>query len=104
MKMRNFTGHQINFGDEVIHPEGLVQVLEETKLIFWAEVGRTQVPIMKKIYHGTQGLPDPQPDVLLCVSSIVANENKHREDLVCPITKKRGNKLVAIGFRKENGE
>ena len=102
MKIRNFTGHTLDYFQTMIRSEGIAQVEEDSQMVGTATTpDGLEVSIIKKSYFNTVGLPPPQEGVLYAVSSIVANANPSRNDLVCPLTKRRNRRIYCTGFRHD---
>jgi len=91
-KIINLTPHElIVFKDNVFESEeydyemvmtipssGVVRVKEEN-----VEIGKINgVPVYKKKYTESEGLPDPTPDTYYFVSILVAQANPDRKDLL----------------------
>jgi len=79
-KIINLTPHAIRVGDQVIPSSGTVRVSEVTLL-----AGEFNgIPLVRKVYGNVEGLPEPQPDTLFIVSTIVRFALPEREDLASP--------------------
>lgn len=83
-KIINLTPHELvifnSEGEQIkrIPSSGVVRVKEEN-----TEIGELfGIPIYKKEYTESEGLPDPVPNTYYFVSIIVAQANKNRNDLL----------------------
>lgn len=96
MTYKNYTPHAILYdsgrGTEEFPSEGTARVMEE---YYRPEDG---IPVIS--YIRTIGLPDPEPETLIIVSRVVAEQNSHRKDLVFPWLLVRDDKGRVIGCRE----
>lgn len=103
MKIRNMTPHPITLilgdGARVTLPsEGVVRAQAQTTVRGAIHIeGLGQIPLVETTYGPPEGLPEPEPGVLLVVSAIAAMAVKryypYRDDVV----------VVADTVRDENG-
>ncbi len=104
MRVRNLTPHPVHLqapdGAEVtIPPEGVVPRVRETSAPAGAvDVEGTAIPVVSVRRVGVVGLPEPEPGVLLIVSSLVA-EAAGRDDLVVPYDLIRDDQGRVVGAR-----
>lgn len=95
MKLVNLTPHTVTIVDSQgkklsIPPEGVVPRVQELH----PHVGElnyegVQIPLVRAVYpdgQAVQGLPEPQPGVLLLVSRMVFDACPNRTDLAVPDT------------------
>lgn len=92
-KMVNLTPHNIVIMREdgkekmTIPPSGrIVRIKADQKII--GEVNG--IPIVKTTFRDIEGLPEPEPNTVFIVSSLVAQAIKSREDIVAPDTTPQG--------------
>lgn len=83
MKIVNLTPHELVIYSEEkeikrIPSSGIVRVKEENEKI--GEIN--SIPIFKKRYTRSEGLPEPEEDTFYFVSLIVAQANPQRDDLL----------------------
>ena len=62
-----------------------VRLHETAERIGALEVGGRAIPVVAMAYGSSEGLPQPQPGVVLVVSQLVCRAYPKREDLVFPI-------------------
>jgi len=100
----NLTPHELiiykdNEVIEKISSSGIVRVKEENEAI-----GKINgIPLYKKKYIKSEGLPEPQKDTLYFVSLIVSQVNPKRQDLILSsdlIRDKNGRILGCSSFAK----
>ena len=83
-KIINLTPHSLNIYSregkliEEIPSSGIVRVSEEKERI--GEING--IPLVKKTFTESEGLPEPVKDTLYFVSIIVAQANPSRDDLI----------------------
>ena len=93
MKLVNLTPHELRFftteGDLIkLSPSGVVaRVDTHAKKIKDIDIGGTILPIYSVTYSNVTHIPDPKPDVIYVVSSIVAM-HAGRTDVMSPNTSK----------------
>lgn len=85
MRVINCTPHELNVLTDTtvvtIEPSGIVPRVESHSEI----VGRVDgIDLYRTTFGEVDGLPDPQPDTLLVVSSVVKAAASSRGDLVSP--------------------
>ena len=97
MKFVNLTPHAINVLDEggnvilSLPPSGEVARVDSRRTL----VGRLgPVPVFKTVFGDVVGLPDPRPDTVFVVSTLVlsalASKGVTRDDIVAPDTSPQG--------------
>jgi len=93
VKLVNLTPHEIKIvgenGEErlVIPPSGIVaRVRTEQTLVRYVN----GIPIVRTTFGDVEGLPEPQPNTLYIVSSLVAQAVPYRNDVVAPDTSPNG--------------
>lgn len=90
MKIINLTPHEINIftaegGKIKIPPSGTVaRVSVQRQKVGEITVDGKTIPIHKNVYGEVENLPDPKPDTIYIVSSLVAQAVPHREDVLIP--------------------
>lgn len=100
MKLINLTPHQItlviddgegDFIDHAVEPSGSIARVSMTEV----EAGKLQdewgndfIPIIRRVPAEVEGLPEPTPDTIFIVSSMVLDALKHttRTDVFAPDT------------------
>lgn len=112
MKIVNLTAHVLNIvgktGTMSIPPSGKIARLKEKivrtapPLIVvdgWGEANHHEIPVVVKGMEQIIDLPQPEDDVVLVTSALVAQEavNAGRHDVLCPGTLVRDDKGVVIG-------
>jgi len=85
MSLINCTPHVITIitaGDDVVlSPSGIVPRLSVTRIL----VGMTDgIPVARPTLGETENLPAPVAGTTLVVSALVAEANRHRQDLASP--------------------
>ena len=103
-KIRNFTPHPLNIFDETgttklltIPSEGVARVTQTNKNLDPIQVGDVTIPIAETRFGAVEGLPEPEPGVILVVSRIVRSALPSRDDLIVPDSGPNG------AVRDENG-
>jgi len=93
MELINLTPHEIKIVGEdgevkaVIPPSGKVARVKTKQTV----VGFVDdIPIVKTTFGDVEGLPEPQPNTVYIVSSLVAQAIKGRDDIVAPDTSPNG--------------
>jgi len=85
--LKNLTPHAIHVrterGDYTFSPSGQVARVAVTQEVIGDVVG---IPIVKSAFGEVEGLPEPQPDTMYIVSTIVAQAVSGRADVVAPDT------------------
>ena len=101
-KIMNLTPHAINFVNEngeavlTIEPCGeLARVT--TKTVVTGEIN--SIPVTTTEFGEVEGLPDPTPDTIFIVSSLVAGRVPEREDVFIPNESVRDEKGRIIGCK-----
>lgn len=98
MKIVNLTPHPIRIvNSEVreIPSSGVVRISEVT-----IQVGDVDgIPLVRKTYGQAEGLPEPQPDTLYIVSTMVRAAHPERTDLASPGDLVRDEQGNVIGCR-----
>ena len=102
MEIINLTPHDVNFvtenGDELvtINPSGSLARVSATTVTTGSLNG---IPVTKTVYGEVEGLPDPTPDTVYIVSSLVASRVPERDDVFIPNESIRDDKGRIIGCR-----
>lgn len=104
MKIVNLTPHELNFiteaGNTTIPPSMIVaRVVVERETPWTVTIDGVDVPLYRTRYGKITGLPDPQPDTLYVVSSLVAAAARDRNDLVVPDNLVRDEQGRVVGAR-----
>lgn len=104
MKIINLTPHELNFvtpeGEIKVPPSGVVARVSVTREKIGEIVleGKT-LPVYKSTFGNVEGLPDPEPDTIFVVSSIVAQAVPERSDIFIPDDSVRDENGRIIGAR-----
>lgn len=92
-KLINLTPHEIKIVDEkgdvklIIPPSGKVARVKTRQEV----VGRIDdIPVVKTVLEGIEGLPEPKEGHIYIVSSLVAQNVKDRDDVIAPDTSPQG--------------
>jgi len=103
----NLTPHEIKIVGEdgktrlVIPPSGSVARVKAEQTIVGFVNG---IPVVRTTFGDVEGLPEPQPNTLYIVSSLVAQACSSRDDVVAPDTSPQGvvrdEKGQIIGVRR----
>lgn len=106
MKIINLTPHEIIIitkeGVEMhIPPSGIIARCTTTREVEEIiNVDGVEIPINRTVFGTVENLPDPQPDTLYIVSTIVANAVKgKRNDIIIPDDTIRDEQGRIIGAR-----
>jgi len=93
MELINLTPHEITIVGEdgkviaTISPSGSVARVKTTQTI----IGQVNdIPIVRTFFGDVEGLPEPEPNTVFIVSSMVAQAVPHRDDVVAPDTSPNG--------------
>lgn len=86
MKIVNLTPHALNFisqdGAVTIPPSGTVARVSVTReTIGTVVIDGVSVPVNRTVYGAVEGLPDPAPDTIYVVSTVVAQAVTGRDDI-----------------------
>ena len=102
MKIVNLTPHAINIVNndgsvvKTIEPSGeLARLSTSTKVTGNCD----NIPLTETIYGEIRGLPDPTPDTIFIVSSLIAQRVPERHDVFIPNESVRDEKGRIIGCR-----
>ena len=103
-KLINLTPHEINIitpeGEMKIPPSGVIArvgvIRERIGEVF---IDGKFIPVYKNKFGSVENLPDPKPDTLYVVSSIVAQAVSNRKDVVVPDDSVRDEQGSIIGVR-----
>jgi len=92
VKFVNLTPHEIKIVGEdgevrVVPPSGQIARVRSEQTVVGEVNG---VPIVKTTFGDVEGLPEPQPNTVFIVSSLVAQLVPHRDDVVAPDTSPSG--------------
>lgn len=82
MKLINLTPHSINLCGLKIESSGQARVSEKEIRIGEVVNDEITIPITKRFFGDVVGLPDPQPNTIFIVSSLVQSRCNLRTDVV----------------------
>jgi hypothetical protein len=104
MNLINLTPHVITFitekGEMQIQPSGIIARVTVTReKIGEIEINDIIIPVYKNEFGRVENLPDPQPDTLYIVSSLVAQAIPDRKDVLIPDDSVRDNEGRIIGAK-----
>ena len=107
----NLTSHDVHILDEdnnvllifpsVADPEAPVRlpVISEDLGDFGVASETTPVRLIRNSYGDVENLPEPRPNTLFIVSSVIQSQTNHRADLVVPSPQVRDAEGNVIGCR-----
>ena len=101
-KIMNLTPHAINFvnesGETILTIEPCGELARVTaKTVVTGEINN--IPVTTTEFGEVEGLPDPTPDTIFIVSSLVAGRVPEREDVFIPNESIRDDKGRIIGCK-----
>lgn len=105
--IHNYTPHPIRLCDDhdrilrTYHPAGCARITFSPPDITYVPADGLNVPIADaRIPTGITGLPGPEPDTLLIVSTLILTALPSRDDLIAPDNLVRDSKGRVIGCRR----